>query len=82
MGSPFGKIEVRGARENNLMPYTWAGYGLESVVAWPLTASSTGTHLHMEQVGLQAGSAVINGAQINHERCHQTFDSSLDSHHL
>jgi len=53
MGSPFGNIEVRGARENNLMSYTWAAYGLESVVTWTLTPSSTGTHLRMEQSGFR-----------------------------
>jgi uncharacterized protein YndB with AHSA1/START domain len=53
MGSPFGNIEVCGARENNLMSYTWAAYGLESVVTWTLTPSSTGTHLHMEQSGFR-----------------------------
>jgi hypothetical protein len=37
MGSPFGNIEVRGARENNPMSYTWAAFGLESVVTWTLT---------------------------------------------
>jgi len=36
MGSPFGNIEVCGARENNLTSYTWAPYGLESVVTWTL----------------------------------------------
>ena len=53
MSSPFGNIEVRGARENNLMSYTWAAYGLESVVTWTLTPSSTGTHLRMEQSGFR-----------------------------
>ena len=53
MGSPFGNIEVRGARENNLMSYRWAAYGLESVVTWTLTPSSTGTHLRMEQSGFR-----------------------------
>ena len=53
MGSPFGNIEVRGARENNLMSYTWAAYGLESVVTWTLTPTSTGTHLRMEQSGFR-----------------------------
>jgi hypothetical protein len=37
MCSPFGNTEVRGARENNLMSYTWAAYGLETVVTWTLT---------------------------------------------
>ena len=53
MGSPFGNIEVRGERENNLMSYTWAAYGLESVVTWTLTPSSAGTHLRMEQSGFR-----------------------------
>ena len=53
MGSPFGNIEVRGARENNLMSYTWAAYGLESVVTWTLTPTTTGTHLRMEQSGFR-----------------------------
>jgi uncharacterized protein YndB with AHSA1/START domain len=53
MGSPFGNIEVRGERENNLMSYTWAAYGLESVVTWTLTPSSTGTHMRMEQSGFR-----------------------------
>jgi hypothetical protein len=47
----FGNIEVRGERENNLMSYTWAAYGRESVVTWTLTTSSAGTHLRMEQSG-------------------------------
>ena len=53
MGSPFGNIEVRGARENNPMSYTWAAFGLESVVTWTLTPTSTGTHVHMEQSGFR-----------------------------
>jgi uncharacterized protein YndB with AHSA1/START domain len=52
-GSPFGNIEVRGARENNFMSYTWAPQGLESVVTWTLTPSSTGTHLRMKQSGFR-----------------------------
>jgi uncharacterized protein YndB with AHSA1/START domain len=53
MGSSFGNIEVPGERENNLMSYKLAAYGLESVVTWTLTPSSTGTHLRMEQSGFQ-----------------------------
>jgi uncharacterized protein YndB with AHSA1/START domain len=53
VGSPFGNIEVRGERQKNLMSYTWAAYGLESVVTWTLTPSSTGTHLRMEQPGFR-----------------------------
>jgi uncharacterized protein YndB with AHSA1/START domain len=35
------------------LSYTWAAYGLESVVTWTLTPTSTGTHLRMEQSGFQ-----------------------------
>jgi uncharacterized protein YndB with AHSA1/START domain len=36
------------------LSYTWAAYGLESVVTWTLTPTRTGTHLRMEQSGFRA----------------------------
>jgi uncharacterized protein YndB with AHSA1/START domain len=33
------------------LSYTWAAYGLASVVTWTLTATRTGTQLRMEQTG-------------------------------
>ena len=36
------------------LSYTWNAYGLESVVTWTLTPTSTGTHLRMEQSGFPA----------------------------
>lgn len=38
---------------NKTLSYTWAAYGLESVVTWTLTPMSTGTHLRMEQSGFR-----------------------------
>jgi uncharacterized protein YndB with AHSA1/START domain len=38
---------------NKTLSYTWAAYGLESVVTWTLTPKSTGTHLRMEQSGFR-----------------------------
>jgi len=35
------------------LSYTWAAYGLESVVTWTLTPTSKGTHLRMEQAGFR-----------------------------
>jgi uncharacterized protein YndB with AHSA1/START domain len=35
------------------LSYTWGAYGLESIVTWTLTATSTGTHLRMEQSGFR-----------------------------
>jgi uncharacterized protein YndB with AHSA1/START domain len=38
---------------NKTLTYTWAAYGLESVVTWTLTPTSTGTQLRMEQSGFR-----------------------------
>jgi uncharacterized protein YndB with AHSA1/START domain len=38
---------------NKTLSYTWAAMGLESVVTWTLTPTSTGTRLRMEQVGFR-----------------------------
>jgi uncharacterized protein YndB with AHSA1/START domain len=38
---------------NKTLSYTWAAYDLEGVVTWTLTATSTGTHLRMEQSGFR-----------------------------
>jgi uncharacterized protein YndB with AHSA1/START domain len=35
------------------LSYTWVAYGLESVVTWTLTPTSTGTLLRMEQSGFR-----------------------------
>jgi uncharacterized protein YndB with AHSA1/START domain len=45
--------QVVAVEPNKTLSYTWEAYGLESVVTWTLTPSSTGTHLRMEQSGLQ-----------------------------
>ena len=45
--------QVLAVEPNKTLSYTWAAYGLESVVTWTLTATGTGTHLRMEQSGFQ-----------------------------
>jgi uncharacterized protein YndB with AHSA1/START domain len=45
--------KVLAVEPNKTLSYTWAAYGLESVVTWTLTPTSTGTHLRMEQSGFQ-----------------------------
>ena len=45
--------QVLAVEPNKTLSYTWAAYGLESVVTWTLTPTSTGTHLRMEQAGFQ-----------------------------
>ncbi len=46
--------KVLAVEPNKTLSYTWSAYGLESVVTWTLTATSTGTHLRMEQSGFPA----------------------------
>jgi uncharacterized protein YndB with AHSA1/START domain len=45
--------QVREVEPNKMLAYTWAAYGLESVVTWTLTPTGSGTHLRMEQSGFR-----------------------------
>jgi uncharacterized protein YndB with AHSA1/START domain len=45
--------QVLAVEPNKTLSYTWCAYGLESVVTWTLTPTSTGTHLRMEQSGFR-----------------------------
>lgn len=46
--------QVLEVEPNKTLSYTWNGLGLESVVTWTLTATTTGTHLRMEQTGFRS----------------------------
>ena len=43
----WGAVDCRvlAVEPNKTLSYTWAAYGLESVVTWTFTPTSTGTHL-------------------------------------
>jgi uncharacterized protein YndB with AHSA1/START domain len=45
--------QVLAVEPNKTLSYTWAAYGLASVVTWTLTPTSKGTHLRMEQSGFR-----------------------------
>lgn len=45
--------EVLQIEPNRALSYTWSAFGLESVVTWTLTPTSTGTQLRMEQAGFR-----------------------------
>jgi uncharacterized protein YndB with AHSA1/START domain len=45
--------QVLAVEPNRTLSYTWAALGLESVVTWTLTPTSTGTRLRMEQSGFR-----------------------------
>jgi uncharacterized protein YndB with AHSA1/START domain len=46
--------QVTVVEPNRTLAYTWAAYGLESVVTWTLTPNGAGAHLRMEQSGFRA----------------------------
>jgi uncharacterized protein YndB with AHSA1/START domain len=45
--------EVLAVEQNHTLSYTWAAPGLETVAAWTLIPTSTGTRLRMEQSGFR-----------------------------
>jgi uncharacterized protein YndB with AHSA1/START domain len=54
---------------NRTLSYTWAAYGLESVVTWTLTPAGGGTHLRMEQSGFRPDQQqAYHGAQAGWQR--------------
>jgi uncharacterized protein YndB with AHSA1/START domain len=44
---------VLAVEPNKMLSYTWAAYGLESVVTWTITPTRTGSRLRMEQSGFR-----------------------------
>ena len=45
--------QVQTVQPHRTLSYTWAAFGLDSVVTWTLTPTRTGTHLRMEQTGFR-----------------------------
>ncbi|MGB9165140.1 MAG: SRPBCC domain-containing protein [Rhodomicrobium sp.] len=52
--------KVLAAEPNKTLSYTWAAYGLESIVTWTLTPTSAGTRLRLEQSGFRPGQPQFN----------------------
>ena len=55
--------QVLAAEPNKTLSYSWAAYGVKSVVTWTLTPTSKGTHLRMEQSGFGDQQQAYQGAQ-------------------
>ena len=55
LSADWGAVDCRvlAVEPNKTLAYTWEAYGLESIVTWTLTPTSTGTHLRMEQSGFR-----------------------------
>ena len=52
----WGSVDCRVTvvEPDSKLVYTWSAFGLESVVTWTLTPTSSGTLLRMEQTGFKA----------------------------
>ena len=60
---------VQAVEPNKRLSYSWAAYGLESIVTWTLTPTSTGTHLRMEQSGFRPDQEqAYQGAKVGWQR--------------
>ena len=55
LSADWGAVDcqVTAVEPNKTLAYTWAAYGLESVVTWTLTPTGAGTLLRMEQLGFR-----------------------------
>ena len=51
----WGSVDckVLSVEANKSLSYTWDAMGLESVVTWTITPTTTGAHLRMEQTGFR-----------------------------
>jgi uncharacterized protein YndB with AHSA1/START domain len=71
--------EVQAVEPNKTLSYTWGAFGLESVVTWTLTPTSTGTHLRMEQSGFGPGQdQAYNGAKGGWQRFFGALEKVLE----
>ncbi|HVJ55402.1 MAG TPA: SRPBCC domain-containing protein [Aliidongia sp.] len=76
----WGAVDCRvvAIETNKTLSYTWAAYGLESVVTWTLTPSTTGTHLRMEQSGFRPDQQqAYQGAKIGWQRFFAAMEQLL-----
>lgn len=70
--------EVQTIEPNKTLSYTWDAMGLESVVTWTLTPTSTGTHLRMEQSGFRPDQqAFYQGAEGGWPRFFAALEQTL-----
>jgi uncharacterized protein YndB with AHSA1/START domain len=70
--------EVLVIEPHKTLSYTWAAYGLDSVVTWTLTPTRTGTHLRMEQSGFRPDQPqAYGGARSGWQRFFATLEQVL-----
>ncbi len=80
LSGDWGAVDCRvlAIEPNKTLSYTWVAMGLESVVTWTLTPTSTGTHLRMEQTGFRADQQqAYQGANYGWQRFFAKLDEVL-----
>jgi len=80
LSADWGSVDcqVVAVEPNKTLSYTWAAYGLESVVTWTLTPTQSGTQLRMEQAGFRADQQqAYQGAQYGWQRFFANLDQVL-----
>ena len=61
--------QVTSLETGKTLSYSWAAFGLETIVTWTLTPSASGTHLRMEQSGFRADQPqAYNGAKFGWQK--------------
>lgn len=71
MSGDWGSVDCRvtAVEPERTLSYSWAAFGLESIVTWTLTPTGGGTHLRMEQSGFRPDQPQFHqGAQANWPR--------------
>jgi uncharacterized protein YndB with AHSA1/START domain len=70
--------EVRTVEPHRRLSYSWNAMGLESVVTWTLTPTSTGTRLRMEQSGFRTDQKqALGGASAGWRQVFATLEQVL-----
>src|SRR6187402_3565119 len=80
LSADWGSVdcEVVAVEPNKSLAYSWDAYGLESVVTWTLTPTSTGTHLRMEQAGFRTDQQqAYQGAQYGWQKFFTDLENVL-----
>jgi uncharacterized protein YndB with AHSA1/START domain len=71
--------EVTEVEPQRTLAYTWAAYGLESVVTWTLEPSGKGTLLRMEQSGFRPDQEqAYQGAQYGWQKFFNALEQVLE----
>ena len=80
LSADWGAVDcqVTAVEPNKTLAYTWAAYGLESVVTWTLTPTRTGTLLRMVQLGFrQDQEQAYRGAQFGWQKFFANLEQVL-----